>query len=418
MNMIDEGVIKDIRFRSHQFSNDANGKMLLGILFVFSKQYSDDLSDKVNRGVQGNLSEGKSAGTPKWGYNRDEVTGHYEPDDNFNALKEAWRMRASGESLDSITEYLTKQNVHRFTKVLGKRRVLRISKSTLSNIFHDPFYYGVLVQSGQSVDLFQLLPNFVPVTDRTTYDLVQAIGYGRTKGAVTQKRTVFYPLRGFVYCAVCNSPSYMKVGKNRTGSGQHVLSYRCDNKDCTRSPKSFRAKHIFNSIYERLEKFELGDEAYERYSTELDGYTDEKVQAIREDIHSKRGALSHITKELNERSLAIGRLTDTPAYKPNMDELERLTTQRTELESAIKSLEEKIADPHKIKLNKDEFLNLVKSAADKMRAGSAMEKDVLCRILFLNLAVDNEKVAPYHWREPFATLIRATEIVDGGGGWS
>lgn len=419
INMLDESSLKDIRFHSHQFSNDANGKMLLGMLFVFSKQYSDDLSDKVNRGVQGNLSEGKSAGTPKWGYTRDELTGHYTPNEHFDAVREAWRMRATGESLEAVTDYLNQQDVHRVTKVLHNRRAVRMTKSTASNMFHDPFYYGVLVQSGQNVDLTELVPNFEPITDRETYELIQAIGYGRIKGTTTQKRVTFYPLRGMVYCAVCDSDSYMKVGKNKTGSGKYVLSYRCDNKACTRSPRSLRARHIFNSIYERLDKLELGDEAYERYSAELDGLTEEKVQAIREDIHSKRGILSHIAKELNERSLAIGRLPETsPAYKPNIDALEQLTTQRTGLESAIRSLEEKIADPHKIKLNKDEFLNLVKTAANKMRAGSAVEKDVLCRILFLNLAVDNEKVVSYHWREPFTTLVRTTEIGFGGDGWT
>lgn len=99
-----------------------------------------------------------------------------------------------------------------------------------------------------------------------------------------------------------------------------------------------------------------------------------------------------------------------------MDALEGLTRQQTDLESEIAKLDEKVVSPHKIKLNKEEFLNLVKTAADKMKAGSAVEKDVLCRILFLNLRVDNEKVASYLWREPFATMVRATEILDGGGG--
>lgn len=39
IHMLDTDVIKDIRFVSHQFSNDANGKMLLGMLFVFSKHF-------------------------------------------------------------------------------------------------------------------------------------------------------------------------------------------------------------------------------------------------------------------------------------------------------------------------------------------------------------------------------------------
>lgn len=89
IDMLDEDVLKDIRFHSHQFSNDANGKMLLGMLFVFSKQYSDDLSDKVSRGVEGNLIEGKSAGTPKLGYIRDEATGYYEPSEYYDAVQRA-----------------------------------------------------------------------------------------------------------------------------------------------------------------------------------------------------------------------------------------------------------------------------------------------------------------------------------------
>ena len=63
-------------------------------------------------------------------------------------------------------------------------------------------------------------------------------------------------------------------------------------------------------------------------------------------------------------------------------------------------------------------MNLAKTAADKMKAGSAVEKDALARILFLNLRIDNEKVASYLWREPFATLVKATEIQGGGGGWT
>ena len=419
INMLDEGVLKDIRFHSHQFSNDANGKMLLGMLFVFSKQYSDDLSDKVNRGVQGNLAEGKSSGTPKWGYDRSEITGLYEPNQFLDAIKEAWRMRADGESLETVLEYVNAQNVHRITKNPQKQRVVRMMKSTLSNMFHDPFYYGMLVQSGQTVDLREIMPNFQPITDKDTYDKVQAIGYGRVRGMADQKRATFYPLHGFVYCAVCGSDRHMVVGKNRTGSGKYVLSYRCNNPDCTRKPRSLRAKHIFNSIYERLERLELSDEAYKRYSTELEGMTEQKIIAIRQDIISKRGALAHITKEITDRSLSIARLPESsPAYKPNMQALEELTIRQATLEGEIKKQEEKIAEPAKIKLSKDDFLNLVKTAADKMRAGSAVEKDTLCRILFLNLRVDNKKVVVYHWREPFATLVKATEVRSGGGGWS
>ena len=52
IDMIDEGIIKDLKFVTHTFSNDANGKMLLGMAFVLSKQYSDKLSTDVTRGIR------------------------------------------------------------------------------------------------------------------------------------------------------------------------------------------------------------------------------------------------------------------------------------------------------------------------------------------------------------------------------
>ena len=168
-----------------------------------------------------------------------------------------------------------------------------------------------------------------------------------------------------------------------------------------------------------LDKLTLSDEAYERYNAEIDSYTDEKIIEIKQDIHSKQGRLAHIKNEINERSLSIGRLPEnSAAYQPNIDALEDLSGKHVKLEDQVSKLREKIENPSKIKLNKEEFLNLIKTAADKMKVGSAVEKDVLCRILFLNLRVDNEKVASYLWNEPFATLVKATEIKSGGGGWS
>jgi hypothetical protein len=101
-----------------------------------------------------------------------------------------------------------------------------------------------------------------------------------------------------------------------------------------------------------------------------------------------------------------------------MDKLQTLAIQQADLTVEIDNLEAKIANPGRMKLNKDEFLNLIKTVADKMRAGSAVEKDVLCRILFLNLRVDNEKVVDYLWNEPFASMIKLGEIQYGGGTWT
>ena len=88
IDLLDNGIICDLKFPMVAFTSDASGKMLLGMMFVMSKQYSEHLSESVLRGVTSNLEQGKSGGQYKWGYVRNDE-GYYEPDENFGYIKQA-----------------------------------------------------------------------------------------------------------------------------------------------------------------------------------------------------------------------------------------------------------------------------------------------------------------------------------------
>ena len=52
VNMVDNGVIKDLRFPTFEFHNDSSsGKLTLNMLFALSKQYSEHLSESAQRGA-------------------------------------------------------------------------------------------------------------------------------------------------------------------------------------------------------------------------------------------------------------------------------------------------------------------------------------------------------------------------------
>jgi len=123
IDMLDEGKLKDIRFHSHEFTNDANGKMMLGMLFVFSKNYSHTLSFKISESTNKRFDEGKSSGSPKWGYDRDLETGFYSPNEFFDVIKQAWGLRANGESYERCVKFLISKNYHRKTKPVGGKLV-------------------------------------------------------------------------------------------------------------------------------------------------------------------------------------------------------------------------------------------------------------------------------------------------------
>lgn len=420
VDMLDSKVIKDLKFPTLHFTNDASGKLLLNILFAMSKQYSEHLSESITRGVGTNFEQGKSS-AHKWGYVRNEITHHYEPSpENFDLIKQGWEMRAEGITQNEIVDFWKKNNVHRMTKISRKNKKIRkitISKQIASNIFSDPFYFGILLQNDQEVDLNEIT-NFVPMISEEMYDAVQVLGRSRSKVPIYSQKKTFYPLRGLVYCGVCNSSDPMRVGKNRSGDGTHKLTYRCDNKMCTRKVKSVRARYIFDDLYEKLDRLKFTDKEYLQYSKKIDEYTEEKILELRTRRRSLEGELKHYKANIESKSRQYASLVDqkdTPASVLSTlnKDLENLQSSRVDIEGELEKITNKLNNSNAIKLSKEEFLNLTNSIADKMRAGTPVEKDIIARKLFLNIHLDDERAPSYLWKEPFATLLKSRVINSG-----
>lgn len=142
IEMIDREYIQDLAFCTYQFDNTPNGKMMLGILFATSKQYSDKLGVDVRRGTDGNIKDGKYNGVVKKGYYVDASTGYFIPDEyNWNLLRIAIDMRLSqGKSNVEITDFLN-NSVFSTRKTQGDKYVLfNVTKQKVADIFEDSFY--------------------------------------------------------------------------------------------------------------------------------------------------------------------------------------------------------------------------------------------------------------------------------------
>jgi DNA invertase Pin-like site-specific DNA recombinase len=418
MDMLDSGIIKDLKFPTVQFNNNAAGKLLLNILFAMSKNYTDSQSENILRGVGGVFEQGK-ASAYKWGYLRDEISGYYEKDPtNFDLIQQGWGMRLEGSTVKEIVDYWNSNNVHRMTKITRKNKKIRkitITMQIASRLFHDPFYFGILVQKEQEVDL-RLITNFQPMVEEDTYNTIQAMSQKRARVMSYSKRKTFYPLRAMVHCGVCKGDLAMRVGKNKSSGGTYSLSYRCDNEGCDRDIKSVRAKYIFDPLYKELDRMKFTSKEYDKYSKSIDNYTDDKVQELRADRRSLEGARKHKKNTLDTKARQLTSLpTDTPevARTTLIHDLEAMENSVIDLEEEIKSINKKIVDPSQIKVSKEEFLNLANSAADKMRAGTSVEKDMLARILLLNITLDNKNAPSFIWREPFSTLLESKKILSG-----
>ena len=134
-------------------------------------------------------------------------------------------MRLDGHTQQEVVDFWLQNDVHRMTKISRKNKHIRkitISKQMASNIFASPFYFGILIQNEQEIDL-RKVTNFTPMIDEETYNTVQAMGRKKARVLVYSKKKTFYPFRGMVFCSVCNSDTSMRVGKNRSSNGTYGL---------------------------------------------------------------------------------------------------------------------------------------------------------------------------------------------------
>lgn len=417
IDLIDSEVIKDLKFVTYHFSSDPNGKMLLGMAFVLSKQYSDKLSQDVTRGVRRRFAEEGKTPTPKYGYvNRD---GLYYPDgQNFILICEAWQRRQQNTSLKDIMAYLTRQDFHRRTK---DGRKLRLTQQKLSKIFRDPFYYGVLVQVGQEVDLRQFAGyDFQPAVSEEDFFYVQR--HSRVSYFHTKKRLAFYPLKGMLLCAFCGRS--MVVAPSTSGTkGKRYLYCRCDDPICTaekwRKKRSCRMKVIFDFAYDFLkEGIDLNEGEYKNYYEGLKKLSEEEQREKRLELHRMRGMKIHLDRELTNLvgKLPSGTLSPVQeiAKKKIEEQMLKLNSETEGLDKSIATLQRELSDPEKNKLSLKDFLNFSKTAAAKLENANAVGKDTICREIFLNFQVGNDEVTGYELKEPFKTLWQNRKPPKGG----
>lgn len=420
IHMLDTDVIKDIRFVSHQFSNDANGKMLLGMLFVFSKHYSDDLSSKVTRGVRGNLRDYKSGGTPKHGYIRDSEGIYRKDGDNFTIIQDAWQMRATGKNQQEICDYINAQGYEKFIAKRGGHIKFKMNDSTLSNVFKDTFYYGELNQAGQTVDLVAAPVPFEPMVDRELFFMVQELSRTRRRSS-KQSRKPFLPLRYLVYCDVCKIDKPMQVGRPRGRDKVHRLNYACTNKECPRERgyKSVRGKLVFDEIDKVIKEklLNLPDTAYDEYLKEIKSYSDTAKTKLRAELSRAKATKAGYEKKIAELSPSLSIIKDERAKQTIGEQIAEASQLLQQQEQDIEKYQLSIDRSTLPAIDKEVFKTTLKEMAQKLKAADVVQKDIIVSNLFLKLHFDQQKMTHYSLKEPFASLVELQSFQYGGGGW-
>lgn len=427
------GVLQDLLFPTVAFTNDSGGRLMLAVLFSMATQYSDHLSEVVQRGVDGNLEKGKSSGTPKWGYTRNRVTGYYEPDDNFDLIRHGWGMILDGNSQAAVLDYWRDNDVHYYT-VEGANKVSRKvkmeHKNAVSRLFKDPFYYGILVQAGKEVDLRQIPEaNFEPMVTEEEYNRVQEIIDSKYQNHRKSKdeNKAFIPFQGMIICKHCGRKLYGYLNKKRRlvyyGHQNKAAKVDCERLQDKSVTNEVRGNIILDEIYKVLDELKVTEKDYKRYLAVAKQYTDDMKNEMIQERRSKLGVLSRYKSEIKEETenyKVLKRDKDTPevVMKSTMDRLGVLQQDIQRLENDIEELNAKIDVPEKVLLNERDFLNLLKKAPQQMRDYDFVGKDELLKIIFSNLKIDKQNKVTFLCKPEFSHLFKSSNVTSGGDMWT
>lgn len=430
IDLLDKQIIKDLQFVSFTFENDTAGKMLLGMSFVLSKQYSDKLRDDVKRGIRRSIEDGKYLSKAKHGYYRDRNMMLRPDGDNFTLLKNAWQMRLQGKTQEVIAKYLVDAGYKRSEGVGNiTHKTFNMTNKVLSDIFKDTFYTGVLdYGTSGAVDLTEVY-DFVPMVEVDDFLRINKISdMGKAIKALqrssrSEVKADF--LRGIIYCGHCNEPMSTGITVKLLPNGKkNYFNFRCDTIGCKITKPSgkkvnqnVRGNVILDYVYQFLEEHKFTDKhVYDHYVQEMKGIQEKE----RKELEARRKSLQQISKQLEDRIALIKdslyEETDSEIKEEYKNDLKAKKAKLKEILEEIEKVKEAKEKGSKVVLTYQKFIELFNDLPVILRKTTSMEsKDQIIRKIFSNFVLKDKKVASYQLNQPFKDFIEKGFFVSSRG---
>ncbi|HUC01369.1 MAG TPA: recombinase family protein [Candidatus Paceibacterota bacterium] len=422
IDLLDKGIIKDLKFKSFTFVNDASGKMTLGITFVLAKQYSEQLGANIARGNKRSIEEGKYPNRTKPGYYKDG-DGRLRPDgQNFILIKRAFQMRLEGATCEKIADFLNENGYQRWNKD-GTHTPFKMSVRRVYDFMLDPAYAGVIVygKKGGGVNLMKeydfqpaiSVPDFMKINNLT--DRSQVLRLARKYRRHEDVRADL--MRGMVFCSKCGENMGPGITAKKNVSGpKNYLYYRCTTPDCPRKGKSTRARVITDYILDFLAQKPFSSRrAYEHYAEEMPRVAAERERNLRTLLVEKkteRTRLENKMAKIRDRLLEIGK--DEKIAQDYQGDLAAGEKDLKGLEGEIGQIERKLKASKAAILTYEQFLELwEKTPKILAKMKPLTQKDAIIRKMFSNFTVSAKNVEKMELAEPFKALCDPKLL--GGG---
>jgi site-specific DNA recombinase len=425
IDLLDKGILKDLRFATSTFENSPTGKMLLGISFVLSKQYSEHLSESVTRGNKSKTEAGIFFDEMKHGYVINDKGELYPDGENYSIIRAAFDKRLDGISNPEIAKWLntTPYTIRKKNKAPAAHKW---DKDNVGTMFRDPLYAGVL-KYGNSFSNLEDFYDFTPVvtideffkinkiTDFSSPKLVSAIM--ANKREVTKANL----LRGMVYCGYCNKPFTSSLTSKVLERGKvFYYLYRCETDLCEFKNKSVRANVVLADAYAFLAEHLFTTKGnYAQFVIDAREYAAAETKLLTSDIMS-------ITKQVGNKKAEYDRAKNLLEHNPklaNHYNLDQIKGEQKELEKQLKELGAKRNAMKQSIMTYEQYLELFQSLSVKLEKTSDMALlDQILKKFFLNFTIkatgkgkQQRCEITHELKEPWATFVKSGDFERGRG---
>lgn len=430
IDLLDKGIIKDLRFATSTFENNPTGKMLLGMSFVLAKQFSEHQSENVLWGNKQKTLSGKFLRSFLHGYLKTEKGRLYPDGENYNIIKHAFDMRIEGKTQADIMRYLNDRGDYRVFKYKQEGHfAYHWDKDSVSKLLSDPTYAGIIRYSGGVVNIIGKY-GFTPAISADNFlKINQAKDFmsSKFKSAITvpSDKVKANLLLGKVFCKSCGKSLSSGITVKKA---VNYYRYRCETDGCEMKNKGPRAKVITDYAIDYLDKYRFTTRSnYENYEKEVAENREARLKQLYSIISSLNKQISDKQREHNEAKAIV--------LDPNNEMREHFSSgDLKEYKAELKKLKDafKIAKAEQERLKTvfptyEKYLELFDKVAFLLRSTKSIT--VFNKILekfISNLVVEGEiygekmvnsrwKVVDIKLKEPYAEFLKSQDFVHGRG---
>ncbi len=318
------------------------GVLLESLLEGMNQYFSEELAQKVSRGLHESRMKGHCIGSVSFGYTKENNKMLTINENEQKVLQRIFEDYASGKTILQISRDFEKEGI------TNKGR--KFIPETIRDILKREIYTGICKINGKVYDKI-----YPPIISKELYDKVQK-RMALTRYGCRKDNHKIFKLKDKIYCGDCNRKMYPVTAKS--GNGTTLRYYNCistkkDNCHVTRIQKDFIENMVYKffqtqfNIPENLEK--VSTAIYEEYQKRTKN--NNSLTSINSDLQRVNNAIVNIMSAIEK-----GILTETTKSR-----LEELETQRKVLGEKL-VIEKSKAN---IELTKEDIQNKFKTVMDK-----------------------------------------------------